>query len=114
MQNKTENSIFDRSILLTRLDNDENFLKELLDAFLEDAQTKLKEMKMHLIEGDLDAILFIAHSLKGSSGNLAAISMQEAVRQLENAGKRGDLKMVTAYFKVVESEYKKLRKFLNN
>ncbi len=114
MQNKTENSIFDRSIILARLGNDENFLKELLDDFLEDVHTKLKEMKMHLMNGDLDAIIFIAHSLKGSSGNLAAISMQEAVCQLEDAGKRGDLKMVTECLIVVESEYKKLREFLNN
>lgn len=87
MQNKTENSIFDRSILLARLDNDENFLNELVNEFLEDARVKLQHLKMHLKAGDLDAILLIAHSLKGSSGNLAAISMQDAVRQLENAGK---------------------------
>ncbi len=114
MQNKTEKSIFDRSLLQARLGNDENFLHELLDDFLEDAQTKLNEMKMHLIDGDLGAILFIAHSLKGSSGNLAAISMQDAVRQLENAGKKSDLKMVKKYLINVESEYNKLKEYLNN
>ncbi len=114
MQNKSENSIFDRSVLMTRIGNDENFLNELVNEFIEDVSVKLQNLKMHLKSGDIEAILLIAHSLKGSSGNLAAISMQEAARQLESAGKKGDLKMVTAYLKVIESEYEKFREFLNN
>ncbi len=114
MPNNTDNAIFDRSKLLTLLDNDENFLRELLDAFLEDAQIKINDMKKNLENSDLDALLFIAHSLKGSSGNLAATSMQDAVRQLENAGKKGDIETVNTCLKVVESEYQKLREYLNN
>jgi HPt (histidine-containing phosphotransfer) domain-containing protein len=113
-QNETIHPIFDRSVALTRLEDDEEFLHELLESYLEDTQNKIEEMRVHLENGDLDTIYVIAHSLKGSSGTVAAFSMQETALQLENAGKRGDLKKASANLEAVDNEYKKLKEFLGN
>ena len=52
-----------------------------------DTPSRLRESSA---QGDLDAIAFTAHSLKGMGGNLMATSLRHLATRTEDAARRGD------------------------
>ena len=49
-------------------------------------------------------------NLKGASGNVGAVSLQDAALQLELAGKNGDLSRATEMLNTIKKEFEKLKK----
>ena len=91
MQSKKNNiPVFDRAEQLRRLDGDEELIKEVVQAFLEDIPNKLVELNELLDKQDPQAISRHAHSIKGAAGNAGAAAMREIAFNLEQAGKKAD------------------------
>ena len=61
---------------------------ELVTLFLRDTPERLRELSGRPLEAGHAAR--VAHSVKGSAGNLGAFALQELASQLEQAGRRGD------------------------
>jgi histidine phosphotransfer protein HptB len=57
---------------------------ELVEVFEAQTQQLVAKLEAGQAEGDHDAIRKVAHSLKGSSGNLGAMRLAELSRLLEN------------------------------
>lgn len=55
---------------------------KLLDTFLDDSQKRVEELRK--ARDDAKALGRIAHSFKGSSGNLGAVRLAELCRRLED------------------------------
>jgi HPt (histidine-containing phosphotransfer) domain-containing protein len=55
---------------------------KLLDTFLDDSQKRVEALRT--ARDDAKALGLIAHSFKGSSGNLGAVRLAELCRQLED------------------------------
>jgi HPt (histidine-containing phosphotransfer) domain-containing protein len=68
-------------------DGDPELLLDLIDMFLDDAPLKVRTIVEAAAAGDLEAVERAAHSLKGSSGNLGAVLLQEVAEQLQIAGR---------------------------
>jgi PAS domain S-box-containing protein len=106
--------VFDREGALNRLGDDEALLKEILVLYLDDAPHQIEALKEALERGDSSTIRQQAHSLKGSSGNVGAVSMQEMALQMEKAGEKGDLKEATILFEIIEKEFENFKEALSS
>ncbi len=92
--------------------DDDEFLQELLDIFLEDGPRHLRTMRQALDEGDGGKLEKAAHSLKGMAGNLGADRLRELASLLERAGRDGALERCSELIDQATSEFERLARFL--
>jgi HPt (histidine-containing phosphotransfer) domain-containing protein len=81
----------DVSEALHRIGGDQDLYLELLQDFCEsnlDVETQLAKL---LDSGDMPAACRLAHTIKGTAGNLSAVSIQSAATELEKGLKDDDL-----------------------
>ncbi len=64
-------------------DGNEEFERELLHIFTEDAYMHLEEAQVALLLGDHNAVLRAAHHVKGASANVGLKEMKTIASQLE-------------------------------
>ena len=84
-------SIFDWDGLLHRLMGDEDLALEIIDDFLKQIPDNLFVVKKALNNKDLQLVQREAHSIKGASGNVGALVLQEIAKQIEIAVEKKDL-----------------------
>jgi len=80
-------------------------IAELVGTFLRDARERIDTAAAAAAQGDLAAVSRTAHSLKGSSGNLAATAMAELCADLEEACADGDVTVVVEIIVRLDSEF---------
>jgi two-component system, sensor histidine kinase and response regulator len=91
ISNGLKDSIFDWDGLLHRLMGDEDLAKEIIDDFLKQIPDNLFAVKKALNEEDLPLLQREAHIIKGASGNVGALTLQEIAEQIEIASEGKDL-----------------------
>ena len=69
----------------------EEGLDELLDEYLIDTPSQLAQLREAVEAGDINAIASVAHTLKGSSGNLGINAVYLLCQELEQEAKAGEL-----------------------
>ena len=82
---------FDQGQALDRLGGDTDLLLQIAEIFCQTAPPKLAEIRQALAAGDAGTLTRAAHSLKGSVANFSAGRAWEAARNLEMAGRGGQL-----------------------
>lgn len=75
---------------LERLDNEAEFLKEILALFLVDGQARADKLEEALDTGDLGVAAKAAHSLKGMCGTINAPALMEMALHMEIACRSGN------------------------
>jgi PAS domain S-box-containing protein len=88
--------IADSSVLLKAFDDDWNFLKEVVEVFIDDYPRLLDNLQQSFEEGDCDTFMRSAHSLKGMLKNFRAETAAEIAFDLEKKGKAADIQGVRA------------------
>ena len=63
-----------------------DFVRELVDTFLEEAPIMLAEMQSALAAGQAEAFRRAAHSLKSNANTFGALVLGQAARELELGG----------------------------
>ncbi len=91
ISNGLKDSIFDWDGLLHRLMGDEDLAKEIIDDFLKQIPDNLFAVKKALNDEDLPLLQREAHIIKGASGNVGALNLQEIAEQIEIASEGKDL-----------------------
>lgn len=71
-------------------DGDE-FLREIITIYLEDTPQQIAEMEQSLAGGDATRFTRAAHSVKGSSANLGAMTVRKVAEQLEQQSNKHGL-----------------------
>jgi PAS domain S-box-containing protein len=84
-------AIFDRKVLLARLDNDEEILARLMRMFMESGAADLAALKEQIEQDNAPAAGRTAHKLKGCAATLSCPTLQTTALVMEKAGKAGDL-----------------------
>jgi HPt (histidine-containing phosphotransfer) domain-containing protein len=78
---------------------------ELAGMFLEDARPRLSALEEAVQNDDTPAVERLAHTLKGSSGNMGARRMSDRCAQLEDAGAAGDFALSTELLERLREEF---------
>jgi two-component system, sensor histidine kinase and response regulator len=80
-------------------------LAEILHLFLDEVPKKIRALQSAVEAGDAAEAARVAHSLKGSSGNVGADSMLDVCRRIDDLARAGDLAAVAPLLPALTSEY---------
>ena len=80
-------------------------LAEILQLFLDEVPKKIRALQAAVDAGEAAQVARLAHSLKGSSGNIGANSMLDVCRRIDDLAKAGDLERVSPLVATLTSEY---------
>jgi CheY-like chemotaxis protein len=109
----TEEYPLDRSVLarLSELqeEGEPDILRELIELFLTDVPPQLVALRKAMEAGDAHSVGRIAHTLKGSSGNMGATRMTAICSDLEDVGASGDLSAAPELLERLEEESRRVR-----
>jgi CheY-like chemotaxis protein/HPt (histidine-containing phosphotransfer) domain-containing protein len=86
----------------------EEFLGEVIDAFLADAPGLLATLRSSLADGNTDELRRAAHTLKSNGATLGAEGFAELCRTLEQRAKSGELDGAADLVARIEAEYEPL------
>jgi PAS domain S-box-containing protein len=106
--------VFDKTGSLSLLGGDEELLKEILALYLEDAPRQIDALKEAIEKGDAAFVQRHAHTLKGSSGNVGAVLMQEVAYEMEKAGKAGNFHRAASLLEKMEKEFDDLKRVMGH
>jgi CheY-like chemotaxis protein len=104
----------DNTLLLKAFDGDWNFLKEVVEVFLDDYPRLLDNLRRSFNEGDCDTFMRSAHSLKGMLKNFKAENAAEVAFNLEKKGKEADLNGVQADIESLAAQIAEVDNTLRN
>ena len=90
----------------------DDFLAEVVDAFLADAPGLVATLRRALDENNTDELRRAAHTLKSNGATLGAQQFSELCRELEQHAKSGRLESASDLVGQVEQEYRSLEEAL--
>lgn len=85
------------------------WLKDLMDTYLQDTRTRLDELAALVTVGSIDRIQRSAHGIKGSSSNIGATRMAELCAGMEQLVKGSDPRAAVAQLALLEAEFARIR-----
>ncbi len=88
---------------------DDAFLVELIDTFLQDAPRLLADMHRTAEQEDAAELRLAAHSLKSNSADFGALALSGMCQELEEMGKVGALDGAAEIVTRSEEEYKQVK-----
>jgi PAS domain S-box-containing protein len=88
---------------------DAELISELAGMFLDDASSRLTDLRGAVEAGDAPAVERVAHTLKGSSGNMGAARMAAICAELQVACASGDLGRAPELLARLEEEFGRVR-----
>jgi HPt (histidine-containing phosphotransfer) domain-containing protein len=106
---ETPKEVLDEAQLMSRVDNDPQLLRDLVDLFLAEYPRLLDEIRVAFDKKDARAVERGAHSLRGSAGNLAAKLAAEAALKLERLAQAEDWVYAEQGLTELESQLERLR-----
>jgi len=101
--------VLDEAVLMSRVDNDLQLMRDLIDLYLADYPRLVDEMHAALERKDPRALERGAHSMKGCTSNLAAKLASEAAFNLEGLAHAGNWAEAVNGLKSLESELARLK-----
>ena len=105
--------VIDWSELIRRMGNDEDLIKDVVEAWLMDNPGLLAALAEAVKVKNAEKIDSLAHAIKGSAATISANRLSEAALPLEIAGKEGKLESAEAFFANTQKEFKKVETFLS-
>ncbi|HEX9745161.1 MAG TPA: Hpt domain-containing protein [bacterium] len=99
---------FDYEDALDRVGGDVEFLRELIDLFIETSEGNIDELTRSLDHGDTDTSRRAAHTLKGAAGNVSASKVREIAAKIEEAISNGDMDIAESMVDPLKSEFDNL------
>jgi signal transduction histidine kinase/DNA-binding response OmpR family regulator len=101
--------VLDEALLVSRVDSDPQLLRDLVDLFLEECPRLVDEIRVALERKDAKAVQRSAHSLNGSTSNLAAQMASEAALKLERLARAGELLHAESALQELEFQLERLK-----
>ena len=85
--------------------DDPNFLRELIDMFLQDVPERLAEIESALAKQDAALLTRAAHTIKGSSSNFGAAGLMKVSLEMEHQGKEAAFAAAAATLPALKAEF---------
>ena len=83
--------LFNKSEILERLDNDLDFVTEIVDEALENLLGQLNEVRELCQGNDTDTLRRVAHTIKGVAANISTDDLRDIACRIEAAAKDEDM-----------------------
>lgn len=91
---------------------DADFIRDLINTFLEDAPIQIQHMKESLEKKDAGTFTRAAHTVKSNAATFGAIELASLARELESMGRENNLEIGTK-LKVMEEAFLQVKNQLN-
>jgi protein-histidine pros-kinase len=101
-------AVFDAAALLALVGDDEELMQEIIGLYLREYPRILTDIRAAAASGDVRALEFSAHALKGSVGNMAAKRAREAAMELETLARADQLPAARDSLATLERELSRL------
>ncbi|MDR1490324.1 MAG: Hpt domain-containing protein [Desulfovibrio sp.] len=88
---------------LPRVAGNKKLYLKLLRMVANDVPQTKEKLQNAIMSGKTDEVRELAHSLKGSSGNLSLTAVQAAAQDLESAAKTGDIPSMVTHLSALET-----------
>ena len=108
----SEKSVFDREALLTRVADDQNLLREIIELFLAEAPELMQALRASVECRDSSSLERNAHALKGAVGNFGTKGAYEVALKLETMGRSADLSRAPEMLAELETKVSRLESAL--
>jgi len=89
--------------------DDDQFIREIVAMFLEDAPQRLAELDQCLASGDSKKFARAAHSIKGSSSNLGAMALRREAERLEESTRTAPPAALAPQIAAVKTEFERAK-----
>jgi two-component system, sensor histidine kinase and response regulator len=99
---------FDQTELLARFDGNRRLLRTLVKTFSHDCPKMMARIRNALAARDPNALVEVAHALKGSVGNFGPSAAFETARQIEKNAREGKLDGAWELYATLEEDIAKL------
>lgn len=106
--------LLDRETALQHVQGDEEFLEEIYGIFLEEIPGRKDNFEKALEQDDIESIVGLAHSLKGVSLTIGALSCHKMARKLEMAARNKEQTTVKELYPKLEQIIDQLEKRLSD
>jgi HPt (histidine-containing phosphotransfer) domain-containing protein len=103
---------FDWNQLHQLAGGDSDFEVELLDMFINDAESSIQQLSEAVSASNVSMVEDIAHYLKGASANVGARALSSAAAQLELQAKRGKLAQAQSLLGQLQSACQEVRQVM--
>ena len=94
--------------------NDEEFIRELIDVFLDDSPRQLDALRRAVENRQVQDVAETAHRLKGAGSNMGAESLSALCGRLEEAGRQQQSEPMPAIFEQLDQEFARVKEFFIN
>ncbi len=108
-----EEKAIDYQSAIDEFDGDEDFLKSVIEGFFQHSKDQLARIEEGLKNGNSEAVRKEAHAIKGGSGNLMAMPLSKAAKQLEEEAAADQIEKLPDTFEQVKAEFHRLKKELS-
>jgi len=106
----TPSRIFDRTALVKRLMDDQELTETIVTGFLEDMPGQISAVRSFVENGQAEQAGGQAHKIKGAAGNVTASILQETAREMETAGRAGDMEALNRLLPELENRFAQLQR----
>jgi HPt (histidine-containing phosphotransfer) domain-containing protein len=87
----------------------EDFVREMIELFLENAPKQIEAARNGIRDGDLESVRRAVHSLKSSAGNFGAADVAELAGRIEQLAADGQAALIPAKFTALEAAFTQVR-----
>ena len=102
--------VFNEKTAMERI-GDMDFVKELLQDFLDAIDEDMSNLKRMIAEDDVESIRISAHTFKGTGANLSLDAISEVGKKLEMAAKEGRKDDFESFYQDLSDEMIKFKNF---
>ena len=92
----------------------EDDFQVLIDTYVNDGDLKLVSLRQALVDQDTTNLRALAHSLKGSSGNMGAEPLAAICCRVEEAALSQNLDQMDEDISAIESEFARVKQAIAN
>jgi two-component system sensor histidine kinase/response regulator len=99
---------------LERAMGDKDFLKMLLEGFIEELPSQIESIKAAIASADTTMLTEVAHKIKGAAANLSAYGVSATAKTLEEIGRSQKMDQADQMLSVLVKESKRLAEYVEH
>jgi len=100
---------FNKPAMMSRLMNDENLARLVLNAFLEDIPMKIMMLREYVDSGDYATIERLAHTIKGAAANISGEALCNIASDMETICSAGQMDLIQSSMQNLTTQFDLLK-----